>query len=458
MNVRSIVLAGLITTGTALSMVSVIGAAPAVHASAAPTAALEERLDRAAEVERHDVDAVNTRVSDLNGRIADLGIILGLGAGVIGVIAIVATVMGYFSVSRRVNEAAHEWMKEHTEELERKYATLMDAAQDRVDAAAAKAEASSKQVEEVVVTARRQLDAGFGAQQLPVAERAALEIAAEQTKAKPEREFTVDDWASRALASYADGKLDIAAAYFENAAASAGTPADVASYMHWRGHVLVELRRYDKAIAVFDELVRRFDGSADSAVREEIAKSLFDKASALERLGRPLDAISAYEALIARFGKEEAPEFGRYVAKAFLGIGSARGQIGQLKEALSAYDQVVRRFRDATDPGLREQVAAAFFRQGAALDELDPADAIKAYDEVINLFQDASEPAIRVEVAKALSNKASVLRHVERENEAAAVYKGLVERFSGSDDAQLREIVSRARRRLGELEKQGIGV
>ena len=71
--------------------------------------------------------------------------------------------------------------------------------------------------------------------------------------------------------------------------------------------------------------------------------------------------------MVKRFGDAAEPALREMVARALFNKGLRLGSLNQGKEAIAVYDEVVKRFGDATEPALREQVARALFNKGLRL-------------------------------------------------------------------------------------------
>jgi hypothetical protein len=54
-------------------------------------------------------------------------------------------------------------------------------------------------------------------------------------------------------------------------------------------------------------VIARFGAASELALRERVAKALFNKGFTLGQLGRSEDAISVYDDVIARFGADDNP-------------------------------------------------------------------------------------------------------------------------------------------------------
>lgn len=212
-----------------------------------------------------------------------------------------------------------------------------------------------------------------------------------------------------------------------------------------KGLALVSLNRNEEAIAACEEVVRRSAGAADPALSEQAAWALFYKGFALGAMNRNEEAIAAYDDLIRRFADAAEPALQEKVAWSLNNKGYALGELSRTDEAMAVYDDVVKRFGDSSEPALREQVAWALYTKGFALGAIDRfADAIAVYDEVIRRFVDAPEPAVMEQAAWALVNKGYSLSELNRQEEAIAVYDDLVRRFDTIAGPALMEQVATA--------------
>ena len=212
-----------------------------------------------------------------------------------------------------------------------------------------------------------------------------------------------------------------------------------------KGVALGILNRIKEAIAVCDEVVRRFGAAEALALRERVARALVNKGVALGFLNRSEEAIGVYDEVVRRFGEAEAPALRERVARALFDKGVTLGTLNRSEEEVGVYDEVVRRFGEAEASALREQVAKARVNKGVALGTLDRSeDAIAAYDEVVRRFGEAEAPALREAVAKALVSKGVALGTLNRSEDAIAVYDDVVRRFGDAEALALREHVAMA--------------
>ncbi len=89
----------------------------------------------------------------------------------------------------------------------------------------------------------------------------------------------------------------------------------VATALFNKGVTLRELRRFEAAIAVYDDLVTRFGDAQESGVQELVATALLNKGVRLGELGRVEAMITIFDDLIIRFGDASEPQLRELVAR-----------------------------------------------------------------------------------------------------------------------------------------------
>jgi len=212
------------------------------------------------------------------------------------------------------------------------------------------------------------------------------------------------------------------------------------------GVALGQMQKHADAIALYDDLDRRFGTSADRMIRVFVASARVDKAYRLVRLGRAADAIALYDRVDRDFGSQTTQAMQAVVADAMLGKGLAYGELGQTQAELASYDALVRRFGASHSGASRKFVFWAMVNKGLRLGALGRVqEAIAVYDDLIARFDIASEPVLRDLVAKALFTKGLRLAELDRGAEATAAYDDLIARFGTSPQGVLAEIVALAR-------------
>ena len=71
-------------------------------------------------------------------------------------------------------------------------------------------------------------------------------------------------------------------------------------------------------LATYQQLID--DYRADPALREQVAKALYNRGVALGQLGRPQEALAAYQQVISDYGNDPAPGLREAVERAAAAI------------------------------------------------------------------------------------------------------------------------------------------
>ena len=212
-----------------------------------------------------------------------------------------------------------------------------------------------------------------------------------------------------------------------------------------KGVILGILNRNEDAISAYDEVIRRFGESTETALQEQVASALVGKGLKLEVLNRNEDAISAYDEVIRRFGESTETALQEQMASALVFKGLTLGVLNRNEDEISAYDEVIRRFGESTETALQEQMASALVFKGLTLGVLNRnEDEISAYDEVIRRFGESTETALQEEVASALVFKGLTLEVLNCKEDAISAYDEVVRRFGESTETALQKEVANA--------------
>jgi tetratricopeptide (TPR) repeat protein len=138
--------------------------------------------------------------------------------------------------------------------------------------------------------------------------------------------------------------------------------AEARSSVFWsRLKTSVEGHDYMSTLNLIDsELATSIDYSGtDEDILSNIAALFINKAIALGKLERYEEAISLYDEVVKRFGESDRPELQEKVAGALYNKAIALGKLERYEEAISLYDEVVKRFGESDRPELQEKVAGA---------------------------------------------------------------------------------------------------
>ena len=220
----------------------------------------------------------------------------------------------------------------------------------------------------------------------------------------------------------------------------------VATTLGLKAHAHSKLGETDKQIAVYDEILRRFEeGDEQPLLQMSVAWALVNKGVTYDRLGDSQAAVAAYDTVIRRFEESDDPLLRIEVARALFNKGVTYDRLDDSQAAVAAYDTVIRRFEESDDPLLRVEVARALINKGVTYNRLgDSQAAVAAYDTVIRRFEESNVLLLQVEVARALVNKGATYNRLGDLQAAVTAYDTVIRRFEKSNVPALQGRVARA--------------
>ena len=219
-----------------------------------------------------------------------------------------------------------------------------------------------------------------------------------------------------------------------------------------KGIVLVTSHRNEEALAVWDQIERRFGDSDEPAVLKQLAAALVSKGSTLAHMNRAEDAVGVWSDVVCRFGEGDSSLYHEEIATAVLNRVVVLGLLNRPDEALDVCDEVLRRFGSSDEPYGVEAVAQTLVNKGALLVALDRTEeAFAAWDEVVRRFEESDVPALRDAAESALCRRA---QHELTEGRARTALgfldRALLQTLSGIPDSRLQGHLIRARAHLAE--------
>ncbi|MBI2422740.1 MAG: tetratricopeptide repeat protein [Candidatus Hydrogenedentes bacterium] len=255
----------------------------------------------------------------------------------------------------------------------------------------------------------------------------------------------------QAVQAIEEHRLEVALDVLEHAIHSRSGKSDFVSLIEtgaalfMKGQCLAMLGRSLEAIAVYQEVVSRYDSHPVAELQELIARAMLSMGYCLDTLDRSLEAITVYDELVARFGDRPEASSLACVAMAKFNKGFCLNALNRSLEAITVYDELVTRFGDRPEASLLMSVAMALLCKGYLIGELDrPLESIAVYDELVARLGDRPEASLLTWVAKALCNKGLCLGALDRSLEAIVVYDEVVTRFGDRPEASLLEQVAKA--------------
>lgn len=214
-----------------------------------------------------------------------------------------------------------------------------------------------------------------------------------------------------------------------------------------QGLALLRMDERTSAIAVFDDVVRKWDGLANRAIREAVAAALLNKGITLAGLGHLAEAIEVYDQLATGYGADEIVVVREHVATALLRRGIAHAHLCEEQRAMESWQRVLDEFDNL--PALTAPAAMSL----AALSAVDGRESAHSY---LSTAKVAGAP-LASDCAEALSPDPVIGVHALEALEAAAPDDGDALNFLGISKLHAGD-PEEARRLWTESSEAGNGV
>ena len=335
----------------------------------------------------------------------------------------VAGFTGYFSARKQAEEAVEKWidnegtevlkglradaqkkMEMRTGEAEQLIERRVLEAEERIEELLEGAREKRAELEEIVDRASRSLEEGEEAEISPD-DKAEIDRAAQKSEDKETSERTFKDWELQGISAYFNEDYTEAANAFDSAARlKEATPFEMAKALVNKGVALRYAEKLEEAIAVYDEVVKRFGDAEETALLEQVAGALFNKGVALGKAEKPEEAIAVYDEVVRRFGNSKETALLEQVAKAL--NGKAFRSLIMAKEAWQS---------TKNEKQAREFLSQALIGANASL-EIRPDDPITLGNKGYALFLLEREAEAKPILRKALEEGGEKIRDGELED------------------------------------------
>ncbi|ERH61129.1 tetratricopeptide repeat protein [Pseudomonas simiae] len=397
------------------------------------------RLENTRDILQKDIQALSSRLDiqdkrldTQNSHIDQSLSLLGILLTALGIILPLAGLAGYFSVSRKARSeaqteaqkearkeakvTANEWFGVHADELQ----TRLDALQEKLQALENQAEVGFnlhiQRVQDGADLAIKEIQLSVSGQDISkakISETAASALAEAATAAtnKPESTYTFRDWNNRAFDAYRKGETERAARFWRDAAdVKSATPQQVSQAMSNAGAAMTELKRYEQAIGIYDEFIKRFDGKEGEDMKSSVAEALNGKAGCLGLLGRFDEADALLDIIISRLEKNEILSHSEYMAHALTNkiIGLSIKNLDN--QAFELCEYFLSRFDDADTQEIVKHLITVRSRKIGLLSSADRTnEANQIFDHTIAQFGEWDDSEIKDEIGKLKNAKAFAL-------------------------------------------------
>ena len=282
-------------------------------------------------------------------------------------------------------------------------------------------------------------------------ETGALRATDQWLKQKSESRYTWKDWTDRAFAALAEQKQTQAIDYFAAAArVKSATSEEVAKALVNQAIVEDTLGRSPEAIAGYNEVISRFGGAHDGALKSLVATAMYSKGTSLLRSRRWEECIITFDEFIRRFGGDSDPQIRDQVVSAINNRGLAFFKTGRPDEASQAFDELINRLKGSNDAKSEARLVTALANKAEMLGRAGKRiDAVKLCDETLDRFRETMNVEARDRLVLVAFVRGVTL-HSDDKSKANAALEALVAQSSSNTNPTVRELVAKAREYLAE--------
>lgn len=199
-----------------------------------------------------------------------------------------------------------------------------------------------------------------------------------------------------------------------------------------------------RAVAECDEMLRRFSDSPEPGILQHVIIASAIRSSALWDLGQRDDALLELDGLMLRVGTSRSPELVSSIATALFQKSVYLRDMGRRDDAKAVRADIVRRFRGETDGAAQMAVAGALVDEANALNNSGLyQDALTVIDDFLALFPDGTNPHVSVGFYRVTVLRGLLLVRLERYSDAVASADQAYDQLTAADDAEARVLIPR---------------
>ncbi len=249
----------------------------------------------------------NVRIRDMDSNQKTFGVVF-------TVLGIFIGIAGIFSISGRVRsqteEASEKWFDKNADDLKKQINSFeqeLYLLKKQTEQHAEKVSDEMSEMSKILQKdlANKTIDPNSKESDQTVAltdkESKTLSDSETELQSKPESSYTFNDWNTRAFSAYYGQKLNDAAFYWDKATKlSNASKKQISRALFNKGYALTQLERINEAIAVYDDIIKRYD---NNELRALCATALGNAAELYLSLNRHKDVIKAIDQAMLRVEK-----------------------------------------------------------------------------------------------------------------------------------------------------------
>ena len=202
-------------------------------------------------------------------------------------------------------------------------------------------------------------------------------------------------------------------------------------------------QRFERVIEIVDRTMAAQSSALPHAMESQFVSALHKRAVAYEKSGEFQRAIAVYEEVVERFGGSEEARLQWWIARALIEKGRGQGELGDIEGAIAAYEEVVERFGGSDETRLQWWIARALVGKGALEFQMDRAEkALHTCDELERMLRTFSSDNEYLEFkwrAKCIRTKALLAQ--ERHHATVDAFRSAYEVFAPTDKMMMWEML-----------------
>jgi len=232
-------------------------------------------------------------------------------------------------------------------------------------------------------------------------------------------------------------------------------PREAALELFNEGQALFQQGKKEEALAVLDELNRRFGGDPRQSVRTLLAMSLSLRAQAA---GTPAESLASQIEISRRYGEDISPALRKQIVTSMFDQAAELGREGNLSAAIPIYREIEQHHSYGEGSDKSWGIWALSYQADLQRQLRNPRAAVATYDRLDQRFGQETDPAIRPIIADALFKKGETLAEQGDTRAAIAAYEEIDRRYAADKDPSFRQRAVRALFAKGTLlSRQGTG-
>jgi tetratricopeptide (TPR) repeat protein len=204
--------------------------------------------------------------------------------------------------------------------------------------------------------------------------------------------------------------------------------------------LLYKFKHEQEAAKIYEQIIERYGEESDNPyIRERIVNALEKIASIFLDEGNNEEVIRTVDVLRTNLGGENGDDLSMHIVRGLNYKALALSRLGRLEEAVDVDEEALTRFSGVSEPLVLEALASILGHMGYCLRLLGRFDeALDVWDEISERYSDVDLPNLRIAVGDALKEKTTLQALMGRSNDAmisASALAELTDNVTGLDES-----------------------